>query len=130
MDSDMLNVEELENILSSMSDEEMQQLRNTAQTLFSSMSQQIQSKDIGKQEQRERADEKNSAGGFNLDFETVSRIMQLMEKIRNRPQDPRCELLISLRPMLCPESQKKVDEAVRLLSLLSFLPLIGELGGV
>ncbi len=129
MDSDMLNVEELENILSSMSDEEMQQLRNTAQTLFSSMSQQNQSKGIGKQEQQEGAEEKKGTGGFGLDFEAVSRIMQLMEKIRNRPDDPRCELLISLRPMLSPESQKKVDQAVRLLSLLNLLPLIRELGG-
>ena len=52
-----------------------------------------------------------------------------MEKLQNRPADPRCNLLLSLKPMLSKHRQGKIDEAVKIMSLLSLIPLFDELRG-
>ncbi len=126
MDFGSLNMENIENILSSMSSEDMEMLSEMAQSMFSSMGQ--------KEEKEEKSSPPPPTGSdpfssFNIDFETVGRIMSIMEKLRSRPQDPRCNLLLSLKPMLSEKRQNKIDEALKIISLLSFLPLIDELRG-
>ena len=96
MDLGSLNMENIENILSSMSSEDMEMLSGMAQNLFSSM------------EQKEKKEEKSSPpenngnpfSSFNIDFETLSRIMSIMEKLNRQPDDPRYNLLQSIMPML------------------------------
>ncbi len=126
MDLSSLNMENIENILSSMSNEDMEMLSEMAQSLFSSAER--------KEERKEScspppSDDSNPFSSFNIDFETLSRIMSIMEKLRSRPEDPRCKLLLSLKPMLSEKRQSKVDEALKIMSLLSFLPLLDELRG-
>ena len=124
MDFGSLNMENVENILSSMSSEDMEMLSGMAQSLFSSMGQ--------KEEKEERPpppQDSNSFSSFNIDLEALSRIMSITEKLRSRPEDPRCRLLMSLRPMLSEKRQSKIDEALKIMSLLSLLPLIDELRG-
>ncbi len=125
MDLGSLNTENIENIISSMSSEDMEMLKNAAESIFASMGY--------NEEKREKRQEKSGAdifGGMGIDFETVTKIMSLMEKLRHQPQDPRCNLLLALKPMLTEKRQGKVDEAVKMMSLLSFLPLIDELRGL
>lgn len=128
MDLSSLNMENIESILSSMSDEDMEMLKSAAEGLFASMGQNEEKKE------RHEKNEKKTGGanifdGFNIDFETVTRIMSLMEKLKHQPQDPRCNLLLSLKPMLSEKRRGKVDEAVKIMSLMSFLPIIEELRG-
>ncbi len=125
MDLGSLNMENIENILSSMSSEDMEMLSGMAQSLFSSMGQKEE------KEENSSSPEKNGNpfSSFNIDFETLSRIMSIMEKLNRQPDDPRYNLLLSLKPMLSEKKQGKIDEALRIMSLLSLLPLIGELGG-
>ncbi len=126
MDLGSLNMENIENILSSMSSEDMEMLSGMAQSLFSSMGQKEE-----KEEEKNSSPPKDSSpfSSFNIDFETLSRIMSIMEKLNRQPDDPRYNLLLSLKPMLSEKKQGKIDEALRIMSLLSLLPLIGELGG-
>lgn len=126
MDLGSLNMENIENILSSMSSEDMEMLSGMAQSLFSSMGQKEE-----KEEEKNSSPPKDSIpfSSFNIDFETLSRIMSIMEKLNRQPDDPRYNLLLSLKPMLSEKKQGKIDEALRIMSLLSLLPLIGELGG-
>lgn len=125
MDLGSLNMENIENILSSMSSEDMEMLSGMAQSLFSSMG--------PKEEKEEKSSPPENNGNpfssFNIDFETLSRIMSIMEKLNRQPDDPRYNLLLSLKPMLSEKKQGKIDEALKIMSLLSLLPLIGELGG-
>ncbi|MBQ3137447.1 MAG: hypothetical protein IJB74_08210 [Clostridia bacterium] len=124
MDFGSLNMENIENILSSMSSEDMEMLSSLAQSMFSS---------AGRKEEKEEKisppADSDPFSAFNIDFETLGKVMSIMEKLRSRPQDPRCNLLLSLKPMLSEKRQSKIDEAVKMLSLLSFLPLIDELRG-
>ncbi len=124
MDLGSLNMENIENILSSMSSEDMEMLSGMAQNLFSSMGQKDE-----KEEKSPPPQSGNPFSSFNIDFETLGRIMSIMEKLQSRPPDPRCNLLMSLKPMLSERKQGKVDEAVKIMSLLSFLPLLDELRG-
>lgn len=125
MDLGSLNMENIENIISSMSSEDMEMLKVAAEGIFASMGQ--------KEEKKEHREKKPSGtdmfDGLGIDFETITRIMSLMEKMKNRPRDPRCDLLISLKPLLTEKRRSKVDEAVKMMSLLSFLPIIDELRG-
>ena len=125
MDFSSLNMENIENILSSMSSEDMEMLSGMAQNLFSSMNQ--------KEEKPESSSpppqSSNPFSSFNIDLETLGKIMSIMKKLQSRPADPRCNLLLSLKPMLSEHRQGKIDEALKIMSLLSFLPLIDELRG-
>lgn len=120
-----LNMENIEDILNSMSSEDIDMLKNAAQDIFSAMGEKTQ-----KETQKET---KNEGGGFfdgfSPDIETIGKIMSLMEKLGRRPEDPRCTLLLSLKPMLSKRRQDKVDDAVKIISLLALLPFIEELGG-
>lgn len=123
MDLGSLNMENIENILGSMSSEDMEMLKTAAEGIFSSM---------GQSQEKKESKEKKQSGqnifdSFNIDFETVTKIMSFMEKLRNQPQDPRCNLLLSLKPLLSEKRRGKVDEAVKMMSLMSFIPIIEEL---
>lgn len=123
MDLSSLNMENIENILGSMSSEDMEMLKSAAEGIFASMGQ--------PQEKRENKEKRQSGqnifDSFNIDFETVTKIISLMEKLKNQPQDPRCNLLLSLKPLLSEKRRSKVDEAVKIMSLMSFIPIIEEL---
>ncbi len=125
MDLGSLNIENIESIISSMSSEDMETLRTAAESIFSSAGQ----KEEKKESRQEKFSSANIFDGFNIDFETVTKIMSLMEKLRHQPQDPRCNLLLALRPMLTEKRQSKVDQAIKMISLLSFLPVIDEFRG-
>lgn len=126
MDLGSLNMENIENIISSMSNEDMEMLKNAAEGIFASMGQ----KEEKKEHRQEKSAGTNIFDGLNIDFETVTKIMSLMEKLKHQPQDPRCNLLLALKPMLTEKRRGKVDEAIKMMSLLSFLPLIDELRGL
>lgn len=124
MDLGSLNIENIENILTSMSSEEFEDLKNTASALFSSFE-----KDSDKKETNKQKTSGPSFSGFDIDLESITKIMSVMERIKNQPEDPRCTFLRSLKPMLSNERKHKVDQAVKMMSLMSFLPIIQELGG-
>lgn len=123
MDFGSLNMENIENILSSMSSEDMEMLSSMAQSFFSSQSQRSEEK------KEEPVAGGNPFSSFNFDFETLSKIMSVIEKLNRPCDDPRYNLLLSLRPLLSNKRQEKVDDALKILSLLSLLPIIEELGG-
>lgn len=124
MDLGSLNMENIENILSSMSSEDMEMLSGMAQNLFSSMGQKEEKEEKPSAEQKS-----NPFSSFNLDMEAIVKIMSVMEKLQSRPADPRCNFLLSLKPMLSESRRGKIDEAVKIMSLLSFIPLLDELRG-
>lgn len=68
--------------------------------------------------------EKPPDGG--LDLQALMGIGRMMEQV-NKP-DSKTELIRALKPLLCPERQKKADTAIKILRLLSLLPLLRESG--
>ena len=116
MDLGSLNLEGIENIINSMSQQDIEQLTALAGEFFSSGD---------KQERVSKEEKAQNAGG--IDFDTVTRIASLISKLSSQTRDPGCELLAALKPMLSPERQHKADEAIKMIQLISLLPLLKDL---
>ena len=73
----------------------------------------------------EKAEEpcNNEGTGFNLDPEMIFRLMNIMQKLQSRQNDPRCNLIASLKPLLSPEKRQKADRAIELLRIMSIFSL-------
>ncbi len=62
----------------------------------------------------------------NDDGADLARIMSLISKFKNQGEDNRARLLLALKPILSEERAKRIDGVVRLLKLISLLPLLRE----
>ena len=112
MDLGSLNLDGIENIINSMSQKDIEDLSAIASQFFSSDNNQ-------KQQQESPAD--------GIDFETITKIASVLGKLSSQPKDPGCELLSALKPMLSPERRHKADEAIKMIQLVSLLPLLKDL---
>lgn len=116
MDLGSLNIDGIENIINSLSQKDIEQLSSLAQSFLSS--------------NEGTADEGAKRGNKqdNIpDAEMMEKIMRIMRKLSEQKQDPRCELLTALKPMLSPQKRRKADQAINMLRVLSLLPIIDEL---
>ena len=117
MDFSSLNIDNLENIIGSLSDKDIEQLSGIAQAFMGGE----------KEEKNTRAETKSE--DFGIDPQMISKIMQIMSTLSKQKDSPGCDLLRALRPMLSPEKQKKTDEAIAMLRIMSLLPIINEMKG-
>lgn len=117
MNFENINLEDVSQILSSLSDDDVEQLKNVAQSFF---------KNGGKEQPKEKKPPEKE--GEQLDFESMKKIMSVLNLLKSDIPDPRCDLLFALRPMLKEPRREKVDQAAKMLRLLSVLPKLRELG--
>ncbi len=87
-------------IISSLSDSDIENLKDMAEKLFSG--------------------EKDEGASLPFDLSSLG--------VLAGAEDERCALIKSLKPMLSEHRQKKADEALKLLKLASLVPLIKESG--
>lgn len=136
-------------ILSSLSAEDMQALQGIAASLTGSAKQNTASSDSAQPTQASDVDSsENTAnvsgampsgtsskppssalgavGGF--DMKAFSDMAGIMSKLNSTGNDPRCQLIASLKPMLSPERQQRADEAMRIIKLLDLLPMLKDSG--
>lgn len=70
-----------------------------------------------------------TSGGFSLpDGLDITKIMGLMSAFNSQKSDRRSELLLALKPHLSSERRERVDKAVKLLKIVSLLPVLKEQG--
>ncbi len=112
MDLGSLNLDGIENIINSMSQKDIEDLSAIA-------SQFLGNNDKEKPKQEEKSE--------FIDFETITKIASVLGKLSSQPKDPGCELLSALKPMLSPERRHKADEAIKIMQILSLLPLLKDL---
>ena len=112
MDLGSLNLDGIENIINSMSQKDIEDLSAIASQFFSG--------DNNKKQQQESPTD-------GIDFETITKIASVLGKLSSHPKDPGCELLSALKPMLSPERRHKADEAIKMIQLISLLPLLKDL---
>lgn len=85
----------------------------------------------GHNESSSGGDDQNSSDGegglfSGLDFDTIAKAAALMGAMGAPSNDEK--LLLALKPLLREENRSKVDTAVKLLKLMSLLPLLRESG--
>lgn len=57
--------------------------------------------------------------GFNFDPGMIFRLMNIFEKLNSCKNDPRCNLITALKPLLSAERRQKADTAVELIRLFT-----------
>ena len=77
---------------------------------------------------------KNSGGNTDstipdLDINTILKMKQVMESMNSNKNDPRSNLLMSLKPYLKESRKKKVDQYVKLFGLGKAFEMLNSLGG-
>lgn len=80
--------------------------------------------DSGKSSDGDKEQAENPFG--DIDMETVMRMFEMFSEM-NKP-DKNTALLYALKPHLRGENQRKVDAAVKLLKLMTILPLLNDSG--
>jgi len=127
MDFDFGQVSEL---LGSMSEEELQNLQEAAQSLFSQLG--------GEEGAQGEAPPPgaNGFGGFDAGAfggsggagagmftpELLARLTKIMGSMNTR--DPRTDLILALRPHLSRRRQKRAEQAVQMMRMLDLLPAL------
>ena len=70
----------------------------------------------------------NSSGSGNIDFDTIMKMKSIIDKI-NIKDDPRSNLLLSLKPYLKESRKEKLDQYIQLLNISRVLDVFPFLGG-
>ena len=122
MNLDGFDMGSLNDIINSLSDEDIESLKGMASSFFSQQG--------GTAEKESPKEKKQGSKGKTenpFDLDSLAKIASLMSVLQSEQKDPRCELLYALRPMLKEERRQKVDQAAKMIQLFSLIPKIKEL---
>ena len=103
---------DIENLLSSISDEDMAKIKSIADSLT----------EKGDSQQTQEQKKSESIPNLPIDINMMQKIMGLMGQFNK--EDYRTRLIEDLKPLLSDERKQKADEAVRFLQLMEVLPLL------
>lgn len=73
--------------------------------------------------------DENSAGTPDFDINTMLKMKQIMDSMKSSKNDPRTNLLLSLKPYLKESRREKVDQYVKLFGLEKAFETFSSLGG-
>ena len=71
----------------------------------------------------------NSNGSPNIDINTLLKMKSIMDKINTNKNDPRSNLLLSLKPYLKESRKNKVEQYVQLFNMTKILDAFNQNGG-
>ena len=100
---------DLNNLLSQVSPEMINNLSNILNSNAQTSSQNSSNQNINNSTS-------NNNNNFNLDMNTIMKMKSIMENMNNK-NDPRANLLYSLKPYLRESKQKKLDQYVNLFKI-------------
>lgn len=75
------------------------------------------------------SDTSNANPFGNIDMNTILKIKQIMEKMNQHKDDPRSNLLLSLKPYLKPSRKQKVDQYIQLFNMSNIMENFNPMGG-
>ena len=116
---DMMNKGELSDVVSQISPEMIQNFSSMMQNNTSSSSKFFSDSNS----QSNNSNSNNNQGGFdfsNIDMNTILKLKSVMEKM-NKKNDPRANLLYSLKPYLREEKKEKLDQYANLLNVANIV---------
>ena len=106
-----MNMDNISDIIASLSDDDINSLKQTAASLFGD-----------KQEEKK---EENSAFDFSgITPEMIGKITKLMGIMNSSSASPRCDLIRALKPLLSQDKRKRADEAMQIMKLMDILPML------
>ncbi len=78
---------------------------------------------------REQSGSENSSDIPNFDMATMLKMKSIIDNINKSQNDPRANLLKSLKPYLKPSRKDKVDQYIKLFSMGKAFEVLNPLGG-
>ncbi len=117
-------MDNINDIISSLSAEDIDNLRAAAESFFGSHEE---------KQEKKHEEKKNTSSGMP-DLNSILGNAQMMAKLSsimsamNKP-DHRSELIRALKPLLSDKRRKRADEAMQMLKLFEMLPLLTEMMG-
>ena len=75
------------------------------------------------------SNEKDNSSNPEIDLNTILKMKQIVDSLNSNKDDPRANLLMSLKPYLKESRQKKVDQYVKLFGLSKAFETFNILGG-
>ncbi len=115
------NPDAISDILSTLSSDDVENLSKIAEQFFSS-----EGSSSGKAKEERHSSGFPCFDGLNFDADSMMKIMRLLNRMKNQPEDSRIRFLYALKPMLTKRRHHKIDEAVEILRIISILPLLRE----
>jgi len=64
-----------------------------------------------------------------FDINTILKLKTIMDSMNNNKNDPRANLLLSLKPYLADSKKEKVDQYVKFLNLAKVIEVLNPMGG-
>ena len=82
--------------------------------------------------ENENTNQENNNGNnnFNIDFETILKIKNIMDKFNSTKNSPEANLLLSLKPYLNNSRKQKLDQYMQFLNITKVLEAFNSNGGV
>lgn len=74
---------------------------------------------MGSNEQKNSNEENNNSSnnGFNIDFETIMKMKNVMDKVNSTKNSPEANLLLSLKPYLNNNRRQKLDQYMQFFNI-------------
>lgn len=115
-------MESINDIISSLSAQDIENLRAAAENIF------------GSTESKEKSDNACANQSGMPDFSSVLGDAGMMAKISSimgmmNKRDSRAELIAALKPLLSEKRRKRADDAMQMLKLFEILPVMGQIMG-
>ena len=81
-----------------------------------------------KNNNNENSSETGSNSTNNIDMETIMKLKSVLDKVNTR-DDPRSNLLLSLKPYLKESRKSKVEQYIQLFNMTKFLDIFNNMSG-
>lgn len=114
-------MDSINDILSGLTPEDMERLRQTAESIFSS-----QENGQGCGDASDNSETPDLSGLFN-NARLISKISSVMGEMNKK--DDRTRLIEALKPLLSEKRRKRADEAMQMMKLFELLPVLEQLTG-
>ena len=111
---------DISSILQSLSPQDIDQLKSVAANFLGTGNEEPKAHVPVKEESS------SPLSGLNLDPSMILKIGSLMQQFQK--EDERCAFLNSLKPLISEQRRARVDQAAKLLKLLTILPHIKDIG--
>lgn len=118
MNFDNIDFDQISSMLGSMSDDDLQNLQDAAQSLFASYGQ-TGGESTQQQEDSYDSFDSHSAGNM-FTPEMLARLSAMMQRMHTR--DPRTDLIMALKPHLSRSRQQRADQAAQMMKMFALLP--------
>lgn len=109
---------DISEILGSLSQEDIKNLQDIASSIMGDNAPEAE-------KPKENPPQDNPFSG--IDINAFANIASVMSKLGSS-SDPRSRLILSLRPLLSPERQKRADEALKILKIIELVPVLRDTG--